>query len=93
MTTTLIALVLIGLLALALERNHRRQPPGPRSPLAGSSDIPDRDTQRVRAELAYPAEDIRSTSSTSTATAQEPKSRKAPTPAPLRRPGAAGLTR
>jgi hypothetical protein len=50
MTTAAIALILLALLAYALERNHRRQP-GPRQPLAGSSDITDRDTQRVLAEL------------------------------------------
>ena len=52
MTTAAIALVLIALLALALERNHRRQQ-GPRPPLYGSGGVPDMDAQRVLAELAY----------------------------------------
>ncbi|MFC1407968.1 hypothetical protein ACEZCY_01595 [Streptacidiphilus sp. N1-12] len=51
MTTAAIALVLLFVLAYALERNHRRQS-GPRPPQTGSSDLPDRDTQRVLAELA-----------------------------------------
>ena len=51
MTTAAVTFILLALLVLALERNHRRQS-GPRPPLSGSSDIPDRDAQRVRAELA-----------------------------------------
>jgi hypothetical protein len=52
MTTAAIALVLIALLAYALERNHRRQQ-GPAAPLAGSRvGPPDRDLQRIAAELA-----------------------------------------
>jgi hypothetical protein len=53
MTTAAIALVLIALLVYALERNHRRQQ-GPSAPLAGSHvGPPDRDLQRVTAELAH----------------------------------------
>ena len=52
MTTAAIALVLIALLAYALERNHRRQQ-GPATPLSGSRvGPPDRDLQRIAAELA-----------------------------------------
>ena len=40
-------LVLIG---YGLERNERRQS-GLKPPLAGSTDVPDRDLQRIRAEL------------------------------------------
>jgi len=50
MTTAAIALILLALFVLALERNHRRQS-GPRPPLTGSSDLPDRDAQRILAEL------------------------------------------
>jgi hypothetical protein len=46
-------LVLIG---YGLERNERRQT-GPKSPLAGSADVPDRDLQRIRAELAALSDD------------------------------------
>ncbi|MEY9965135.1 hypothetical protein ABIA33_003177 [Streptacidiphilus sp. MAP12-16] len=96
MTYTLIALVLIGLLAYALERNHRRQV-GPRPPLAGSSDVMDRDAQRVEAELTYLSGSLSHRQPTvrnsRTATAQEPKTRNAPRPAALGRLGAAGRTR
>jgi hypothetical protein len=45
MTTAAIALVLLFLLTLALERNHRRQS-GPRPPV-NSSYLPDPDAQRA----------------------------------------------
>ena len=45
MTTAAVAVVLLSLLVLALERNHRRQS-GPRPP-DHSSDLPDPDAQRA----------------------------------------------
>lgn len=50
----LIALALLALLACGLERNRRRSFPWP--PLAGSSDVQDRDAERVRAELRSAAD-------------------------------------
>lgn len=48
-------ILLVALIALGLERNRRRQPyPRPRS--AGSSDLQDRDLQRVQAEVRAAAE-------------------------------------
>jgi hypothetical protein len=44
-------LVLLALVGYGLQRNARRQT-GPKPPLAGSTDVPDRDLQRTRAELA-----------------------------------------
>jgi hypothetical protein len=38
------------LIIWGLERNHRRQP-GPRPPLAGSTNVRDRDTERLHADL------------------------------------------
>lgn len=43
-------IIIIGLLAYGLERNRRHQSQ-PRSQLAGSSDIVDRDDARLWAEL------------------------------------------
>ena len=45
------ALAVVALLVWALERAHRRGPQ-PRPRLAGSSDVLDRDAERVRADLA-----------------------------------------
>ncbi|MHA6764318.1 hypothetical protein [Streptacidiphilus sp. PAMC 29251] len=75
MTTAAIALVLIVLLGYALERNHRRQP-GPRPPLAGSSDLPDRDTQRVLAELAQQTQQTQQSSGRSPGGGQQPSPRR-----------------
>jgi hypothetical protein len=47
---TLTALFL-ALIWYGLQRNARRQT-GPKPPLIGSTDTPDRDLQRIRAELA-----------------------------------------
>ncbi|WP_042399136.1 hypothetical protein [Streptacidiphilus carbonis] len=59
MTTAAVALVLIALLAYALERNHRRQQ-GPFTPFTGSRVGPvDRDAQRVADELAHRHPDAR----------------------------------
>jgi hypothetical protein len=43
-------ILLLALIILGLERNRRRQP-YPRSRTAGSSDIHDRDLERLTAEL------------------------------------------
>lgn len=43
-------LIIIGLIVYGLERNRRHQTQ-PRSRLAGSSDIIDRDDERFRADL------------------------------------------
>jgi hypothetical protein len=48
LTLTVLFVALIG---YGLQRNARRQT-GPKPPLSGSSDVPDRDLQRIRAELA-----------------------------------------
>jgi hypothetical protein len=50
MDAIIISLIVIALLAYGLERNRRHQSQ-PRSRLAGSSDIVDRDRDRLRAEL------------------------------------------
>jgi hypothetical protein len=50
MTTALIAMIIIGLLAYGLERNRRHQnQPGSR--FAGSTDVIDRDFERISADL------------------------------------------
>lgn len=49
----LITAIVIGLLIYGLERNRARQPTQPRHHLAGSSDVVDRDSERVRTELRY----------------------------------------
>ncbi|MEU6183721.1 hypothetical protein [Streptomyces coeruleorubidus] len=53
--TVIIALILLATTACGLERNHRRQP-YPRPSLNGSTDVHDRDTERVRAELRAAAD-------------------------------------
>jgi hypothetical protein len=47
--------VLPILLIWGLERNHRRQP-YPRPPLAGSTDVRDRDAERIHTELRCAAD-------------------------------------
>lgn len=54
MFTALISLVFIVVLVAALERNHRRTFGPSRSPF--STDIPDRDFERVRDELRAAAD-------------------------------------
>ncbi|HEV8562460.1 MAG TPA: hypothetical protein VGR06_39585 [Actinophytocola sp.] len=50
MDAIIISLFIIALLAYGLERNRRHQAQ-PRSRLAGSSDIIDRDSERIIGEL------------------------------------------
>lgn len=50
MDAIIITVILIALIAYGLERNRRRQA-APRSLLAGSSDIVDRDSERLFADL------------------------------------------
>lgn len=49
----LITAIVIGLLVYGLERNRLRQPDRPHAHLAGSSDVVDRDTERVSGELWF----------------------------------------
>ncbi|MFH9728760.1 hypothetical protein [Streptomyces sp. NPDC017260] len=53
--TAIITLILLAAIACGLERNHRRQP-YPRPSLNGSTDLHDRDAERVRAELRAAAD-------------------------------------
>lgn len=48
--TVVVALALIAFVVYGLERTHRRRPHPRRSP-PGAVDVPDRDAERVRAEL------------------------------------------
>jgi hypothetical protein len=50
MITALFVLVVLALVGYGLERNHARQS-APHSRLAGSTDIQDRDLERVDADL------------------------------------------
>jgi len=50
MVTLIVLLIIIGLVVYGLERNHRRG--GLSGRLAGSSDVQDRDAERVLAELS-----------------------------------------
>ncbi len=50
MDAFIVTFIVIALLAYGLERNRRHQAQ-PRSRLAGSSDIVDRDSERINAEL------------------------------------------
>jgi hypothetical protein len=50
MAALIVLLIIIGLVVYGLERNHRRSSPSGR--LAGSSDVQDRDAERVLAELS-----------------------------------------
>ncbi|MET8676135.1 hypothetical protein ABZW18_00635 [Streptomyces sp. NPDC004647] len=52
---TLIALGLLAILAWGLERNYGRQP-YPRTSLNGSTEVRDRDAERVRDELRAAAD-------------------------------------
>ncbi|GAA2440091.1 hypothetical protein GCM10010191_64420 [Actinomadura vinacea] len=63
MILALAVFVLVAVLVHRLERNHRRQS-GPRSPLAGSTHVQDRDAQRLHADLRF-ADDTGSTGKTS----------------------------
>jgi hypothetical protein len=45
-----LTIVFVALVVYGLERNERRQT-GPRPPLAGTPNAPDRDLERVRDEL------------------------------------------
>jgi len=57
MTLALVLSVLfLVLIGYGLERNERRQS-DLKPPLSGSTDVPDRDLQRVRAELAAVSSD------------------------------------
>ena len=57
MTLALVfSLLFIVLIGYGLQRNERRQA-SPKPPLAGSTDVPDRDLQRTRAELTALSED------------------------------------
>ena len=53
--TVIVTLILLATTACGLELNHRRQP-YPRPSLNGSTDIHDRDAERVRAELLAAAD-------------------------------------
>jgi hypothetical protein len=50
MDALLITMVFLALIVWGLERNQRRQQPTP-SPLAGSSPVVDRDTERLLGDL------------------------------------------
>ena len=50
MVTLIVLLIIIGLVVYGLERNHRRG--GLAGRLAGSSEVQDRDAERVLAELS-----------------------------------------
>jgi hypothetical protein len=49
----LITAIVIGLLIYGLERNRVRQATQPHTHLAGSSDVVDRDSERVSCELLF----------------------------------------
>jgi hypothetical protein len=49
----LITAIVIGLLIYGLERNRIRQATAPHGHLAGSSDIVDRDAERLSCELLF----------------------------------------
>ena len=55
----LITAIVIGLLIYGLERNRIRQSTQPHAHLAGSSDIVDRDTERISCELLFRDRTIR----------------------------------
>jgi hypothetical protein len=54
MATALFVLIVLALVGYGLERNHSRQS-APHSRLAGSTDIQDRDLERVDADLRVAA--------------------------------------
>ena len=56
MVTLIVLLIIIGLVVYGLERNHRRG--GLSDRLAGSSDVQDRDAERVLAELSRRPSDL-----------------------------------
>ena len=47
----LVTAIIVGLVVYGLERNRARQATSPRYHLAGSSDVVDRDSERVSSEL------------------------------------------
>ena len=49
----LIAAIVIGLLVYGLERNRIRQATEPHAHLVGSSDVVDRDSERISCELLF----------------------------------------
>lgn len=49
----LVIAIVIGLLIYGLERNRVRQATRPHAHLAGSSDIVDRDSERISCELLF----------------------------------------
>jgi hypothetical protein len=55
----LITAIVIGIVVYGLERNRARQLTKPRAHLAGSSDIVDRDTERITCELLFRDRTIR----------------------------------
>ena len=59
MVALIFLLIIIGLVVYGLERNHRRG--GLSGRLAGSSDVQDRDAERVLAELSRRTRDDLST--------------------------------
>jgi len=56
MAAFIVLLIIIGLVVYGLERNHRRG--GLADRLAGSSDVQDRDAERVLAELSRRPSDL-----------------------------------
>jgi hypothetical protein len=55
----LIAAIVIGLLVYGLERNRVRQATEPHAHLAGSSDVVDRDSERISCELLFRDRSVR----------------------------------
>jgi hypothetical protein len=49
----IIAAIVIGLLIYGLERNRVRQATQPHAHLSGSSDVVDRDSERISCELLF----------------------------------------
>ena len=49
----LITAIIVGIVVYGLERNRARQATRPHAHLAGSSDIVDRDTERISCELRF----------------------------------------
>jgi hypothetical protein len=54
-----IAAIVIGLLIYGLERNRIRQASRPHAHLAGSTDVVDRDSERISCELLFRDRGIR----------------------------------
>jgi hypothetical protein len=49
----LVTAIIVGIVVYGLERNRSRQAAGPQTHLAGSSDVVDRDTERISCELRF----------------------------------------